>query len=60
MDGEVQQYINGWLEQAHVGVRGYIPAATDRSLVDDLAVLAEYQRVFLSYQDSKCFASDLH
>ena len=41
-------------------MRGNVPAASDRTLADDIAVLAEYQREFLNHQDSECFASDLH
>lgn len=60
VDEKVLNYINGWLEQAHLGVRGNIPSYANRTLDDDLAVLAQYQRLFLIRQDSICFANGLH
>jgi hypothetical protein len=49
--------INGWILQAHVAIRGQSPSIANRSLEDDIAVLAEYQRVWLVNQDSECIAT---
>lgn len=38
-------------------MRGYSPEVLERSVEDDLAVLAEYQRVYLVNQDSECVAT---